>query len=150
MQLGNILRTATDPVVARPITFRVLGTDSAGKQTSAQAEAVLAFVPESLREEHKQRAREYLENGDYKGKQIPIDVLIEEEYRWFVLAVLRDKDDPSRPFCPASEYPTFRSAIIMEQVAWLREQYRAFVKDEYPELATKEQQDALVGAAAGE
>lgn len=148
MQLGNILSTASDPVVGKPVKFRVLG-EKDGRQVSAQAEAVLAFVDEDKRQEHKRLAREWLESHDYKGKSVPMDVLVEEEYLWFVLAALKNKDDPSQQFCLNKDYATFRRAVVMEQVVWLKSRYDAFLRDEYPELATPQQQEDLLNQAAG-
>lgn len=150
MQLGNILSTATEPVVCKSVKFRVLGEDQQGRQTSGQAEAVFAFVNEDRREEYKRLAREWLEQGDFKGKEIPIDVLTEEEYRWFLMAALRDKDAPQKQFCPNGEYEKFRKALILRQVTRLLAGYNDFVEAEYPELLTDDKQADLREQAEGE
>lgn len=140
MQLGNILSTAKDPVVCKPVSFWVLGEQD-GKQVRAKAEAVLAFVSEAARAEARHFAAASLGPG--------ADLVVEEIYR-FLMVALRDKDDPSRQFCPNGDIGIFRSAIIMDQVLWLRRQYDAFVRDEYPELMTPKQQTGLAEQAAGE
>lgn len=150
MQLGNILAGAAESVRSAPVKFRVLGDSPEGGQVSAQAEAVMVFVSEDAREKYRQKAREWLDSHDYKGKPIPPVVLDEEESRWFLMAALRDKDDPSRAFCPEAQYELFRKALIAQQVTYLYGLYRDFVKAEYPEIATDEQKAALLGAAAGE
>lgn len=151
MQLGNILSTAAEPVVGRVVEFRVLGTDQSGRQVSARAEALLTFVDEERREETKRFAREYLEAHDFKGSErgVPFDVLSDEEIRCFIFAALRDKEMPDRQFCPNTDYGRFRRALIVEQVRWLKLQYDKFVEDEYPELATKKQQEELLEQAVG-
>lgn len=140
MQLGNILSTARDPVVCKPVSFWVLGEQD-GKQVRAKAEAVLAFVNESARAEALRMAAASIKPG--------VEPAAEEAY-WFLLAALRDRDDPSRQFCPNAEIGTFRSALILDQVVWLKREYAIFVRDEYPELATAEQQSGLIEQATGE
>lgn len=149
MQLGNILSSAREPLVCKPVKFQVLAEDERQLPVKATAEAVLAFVSEEAREESRRYAREYLEQHDYKGKPIPGDVLDEEEDRWFLLHALRDKDDPSRMFCTRADYPRFRKALIAHQKQWLFTVYAQFVRDEYPELATPRQQKELEDEAKG-
>lgn len=141
MQLGNILSTATDPVVCKPVKFRVLGADSTGKPVSAQAEAVLTFVSEAARLEADALAGQSLPPGGTLGQ---------EKTYWFLMAALRNKANPAQQFCPNAEIDKFRAALIGEQVIWLKGQYDRFVSDEYPELASAEQQDELLGQALGE
>lgn len=149
MQLGNILAGATESVRSAPVKFRVLGDSPEGGQVSAQAEAIMVFVSEDAREKYRQKAREWLESHDYKGKPVPAIVLDEEENRWFLMAALRDKDDPSRAFCPEAQYELFRKALIAQQMTYLFRLYHEFIKAEYPELATDEQKEALLNEAAG-
>lgn len=151
MQLGNILTTATNPVVCKPVKFKVLGRDPEGKQVQAQAEAVWAFVSEDDRQEAKRLALAGLrERPEYRrGDAIPVDVLTDEECYRILMVALRDKDDPSRQFCPNAEYAKFRSAILLDQVNWLLRSYREFVADEYPELVTVEQHEGLTEEARG-
>jgi len=148
MQLGNILTTASQPVVGRLISFQVLVSPPGQPQKSAKAEAMFAFVDEDARHESKRLARMYLE-GKYKNRPIPDDELVEEEYYWFLMAALRDKEDPTRAFCPNEDYPKFRQALILRPIRRLLMAYDAFVDDEYPELATEEQRTALAGEASG-
>lgn len=149
MQLGNILSTAKSPVCCRQISFQVLGEGPDGRQVSAKAEASLAFVDEDKREEYKFKARDYLEAHEYKNRPVPRDVLDEEEYRWFLMAALRNKDDEAQQFCPNDQYSLFRKALIVEQIGWLMKSYREFVKDEYGEFLTPGEQAALAEKAAG-
>jgi len=151
MQLGNILSTATQPVVAKPVRFRVLVSPPGEPQRHAVAEAVLAFVDEDARHESKRLAVLGLKSKEpYRsGTPIPEDELIEEEFYRFLMVALRDKDDPAQQFCPNSDYPRFRQALILRQVRWLLGQYDAFVNEEYPELLTKDQQEALLQEAQG-
>lgn len=149
MQLGSILSSAREPLVCKPVKFQVLAEDERQLPVKATAEAVLAFVSEEAREESRRYACEYLEQHDYKGKPIPADALEQEEARFFLLMALRDKDDPSRLFCPRAEYARLRRALIARQVTWLIETYQQFVLDEYPELATPEQQKELDDQAQG-
>lgn len=150
MQLGEILAGVTESVKSEPVKFRVLGEGPEGEQVSAQAEAVMVFVDEDKREKFRLKARAWLEAHDYKGKPVPSIVLDEEESRWFLMAALRDKSDPSKAFCPEAQYELFRKALIAQQVSYLYGLYREFIKNEYPELASDEQKRELVEAAAGE
>lgn len=138
MQLGNILSTATEPVVCKAVKFRVLGEDQQGRQVSTEAEAVLVFVSETARIEAEALAAHSLGPGGTLGQ---------EKVYWFLMAALRDKDNPARRFCLNAEIDKFRSALIAEQVIWIKGQYDRFVQDEYPELATAEQQDELAEQA---
>ena len=147
MQLGNILETAADPVALRIVRFPVLGTDKSGNQTSAMAEAALAFVDEAKREEYKQYARDYLDAN--RTTPAPIDVLGDEIDRWFLMAALRDKDKPACQFCLNENYEQFRSAITRETAAYLMKQHDMFVTDEYPEMTTDEQREELTDQAVG-
>src|SRR5688572_13986483 len=100
MQLSGFLSGATTEVKGKPVAFKVLGTDPEGHQTQAQAEAVFALVPEGERTEYVHHAKQWLDAHGYKGKEIPPDVLVDEQCKWFLMAALRDKDDPTRQFCP--------------------------------------------------
>lgn len=149
MQLGNILSGAREPLVCKPVSFQVLHEGDQGQLLKVKAEAALAFVSEDRREESRRLAREWLATHDYKDKVIPADVLDEEENRWFLMLALRDKDDTSRQFCSRSDYGLFRKAVIAAQLSYLFRVYQQFVSDEYPELATPEQQKQIEGEAKG-
>lgn len=147
MQLGNILSTACAPIVPRDVTFCVLG-EKAGQQTKGEAKAVFVFVPESIRDECKRLAREWLEGHGYKDRPIPHDIFADEVERWFLLKALRNKDDHAQQFCFDQDYGTFKAAVTQEQCRWLMAEHERFTADEYPELATPKQQADLVKEAA--
>lgn len=142
MQLGNILATAQTPIVYRVIDFHVLGMTPDGKQSKVKAQAALGFVSEAERLESKRLAAQHRKAGDD---------LAEEEYYWFLLAALRDAEDPTRAFCAADAQgiAMFRASLVLDQVRWFLRQYDKFVLDEYPEMATPEQQKTLIEEAKG-
>lgn len=145
MKLGNILSTAAEPVATKEIKFRVLVSGPGVAQKTAQARAVWAFVDEAARLESVRKARAALE-----GKPHEESDLDEERTYWFLLAALRDADDPVSQFCPDSDIQKFKSAILLPQIHRLTAEYRKFIADEYPELASPAQQAQLREQAAGE
>ncbi len=146
MQLGNILAGASQPIIYRSVKFRVLVSGPGLQQKSATAEAVLCFVDEEARHEADRQALLYL-RGKYAEQPIPPEELEDEQYYRFLSAALRDKDNPVAAFCPVEDLCKLRSALIAKQISWLLKEYRRFVQDEYPELASPEQQQALVDQA---
>lgn len=150
MQLGQILEEAAVPVVGREVTFHVIDTKD-GVQRQARAEAVLHFVDEPMRHEADRHADEWLRNDPLYKKHgiVPETKRREEEYYTFLIRALRDKDDPTKPFCSIGDYPKFRKALVSRVVTYLLSQYQAYVADEYPELASPEQTEGLVEQALG-
>lgn len=147
MQLGNILTTASTAVVVKPVTFKVLGRDPEGKLVQATASAVFALVDEGAEAEADRAAYAYLrDQKDSLGTQEDVD---HTKRLWFLMAALRDVEDPSRQFCPNAEFAKLRTALVKAQVDWLMDQYAAYLSDEYPEIPSDEQRRALIEAAAG-
>lgn len=151
MQLGDIFESDSVPVVGREVKFHVLKSPPGEPQRQALAEAVFWFVDEPTRHESARFADEYLRNDPLYKKHgiIPEDRRTDEECYAFLIRALRDKDDPTRAFCPPNEYAAFRKALIAPVVAYLMSEYKKYVADEYPELATPEQVEELVDQALG-
>ncbi len=147
MQLGNILTTATNPVVCKPVKFKVLGRDPEGKQVQVQAAAVFALVDEAAESESTRLAYAYLR--DQKDQLGTDDDIRHVRDLWFLMAALRDSDDPQVQFCPNADFSKLRLALVKAQVKWLRGQYDLFQSEEYPELLTPEQKAALLEDATG-
>lgn len=162
MQLGNILDGGAEFYpVGREVEFHVLksvletrGEDLAGERQYKTAECVKAtfrFVDEQLRHEADSHADEVLRANPLYRKTgiIPADKRREEEFYAFLLRALRNVDDPTEPFCPLKDYHLFRRALVADVVTYLLREYKAYVRDEYPEILTADQAAEIVEEAAG-
>lgn len=151
MQLGSILESGEFHPVGREVTFHVLRTSPEGKQDKARVTAILNFVDEALRHEADKHAEEWLKADPlYKRTGIvPADKRREEEFYAFLARALRDKDDPTQPFCPLADYFKFRKALVSDVVTYLLRAYKEYVRDEYPETISEAQAGELVEEALG-
>lgn len=151
MQLGSILESGEFHKVGREVTFHILRTSPEGHQDKARVEAVFHFVDEALRHEADRHAEEWLRNDPLYKKTgiVPADKRREEEFYTFLARALRDKDDPTQPFCPLSDYHKLRKALVSDVVTYLLRAYKQYVRDEYPETITEEQTGELVEEALG-
>lgn len=161
MQLGNILNLDPGvPVVSVPVEFSFLKYSPEGPRR-VRIKAQLLPVPEAERQKSKAEALKFLltdpgspyrevppESKD-KGKSLPPprDVLHSEEVYKLMAYALYDEEDPSKRLVAPHEYPLFRAGLVMEQVEWLFQQYRKLIEDEYPELLSPEEHQALVSEA---
>lgn len=151
MQLGDILDGGAEFYpVGRPVTFHVLRQPLGGLQDKARVEAVLYFVDEPARHEADAHADKVLRADPlYRDTGIPSQKRTEEEYYTFLVRALRNKDNPAEPFCPLADYPKFRKSLVSDVVSYLLREYKRYVADEYPELATPEQVAEVVEEALG-
>lgn len=142
MQLGSILQEQTgSPCVSHPVEFSLLKMTANGKMRF-RVRALMFPVTEADRLTSARIAVDSLRAlPEYKQKEsgelppIPLDVLNQERVYKFLQAALYSEVDPMCRLIPESDYQTFRSGVVREQVDWLWDQYEAFIKREYPELA---------------
>lgn len=150
MQLGEILASASVPVVGRSVRFHVLKRNPDGTQSQALADATLLFVDESARHEADRFAEQFLRDSPlYKSGFPPADKRRDEEIYSFLMRSLRDSCDKARPFCMPSDYETFRRALVAPVVQYLMNEYNQYLREEYPEILTPEQGEQLIGEALG-
>lgn len=159
MQLGDILDGGAEFYpVGREVEFHVLkhslealGEERAGeRQHKARVKATLRFVDEQLRHEGDAQADKVLRADPlYRESGIPPQKRTEEEFYCFLIRALRNSDNPAEPFCDLKDYAKFRRALVSEVVSYLLREYRRYVADEYPELATPEQVAEVVEEALG-
>ena len=133
MQLGSILSEQIgEPCVSHPVEFHLFKQTREGKKRF-RVRALMFPVGEAERLQSERAEYKRTEEGQLP--QIPGAILIEERVYRFLVAALHCEDDPVCKLVGADDYATFRSGIVREQVDWLWEQYKAFIKREYAELA---------------
>ncbi len=169
MQLGDILDGGAEfHPVGREVEFHVLKNTYehvsdekiaedrvvpgvvGERQHKARVKATLRFVDEQLRHEGDRQADRFLrESPLYQDGVIPPQKRTEEEFYCFLIRALRNSDNPAEPFCELKDYARFRRALVSEVVSYLLREYKRYVADEYPELATPEQVAEVVEEALG-
>lgn len=156
MQLGDLLRKEPGaPCVRHAVEFHVLHQVE-GVEHKTKASAVFVPVPDSLQAQARERARTFLQlqdndpdspyrwkDADTPGAPIPEAILENEENLVFLSWALRDKDKITRPFCEERDYAIFRRALVPRQVAYLLEEYRKFLDEEYPETLPPKAKEEL-------
>lgn len=159
MQLGSILSEQIgEPCVSHPVEFHLFKQTREGKKRF-RVRALMFPVGEAERLQSERAAESWLrQQAEYKKPedgplpQIPATIIFEERAYRFLVAALHCEDDPVCKLVGADDYATFRSGIVREQVDWLWEQYKAFIKREYPELAPidKLKEEALKNSGAAQ
>jgi len=93
---------------------------------------------EDARCEADRAARDYLQ-AKYADRPLLPGELDDEQNLRFLMAALRDKDNPVAAFCPVADVDKLRSALIAKQISWLFRQYKRFVANEYREVLSNEE-----------
>lgn len=130
--LGNILkRGGGTPETPRSVRFQVRTKGADGGTSRIHVDAVLLPVTESERAAALAAAREYCASTPAAPP-----LAVEETLRILVKA-LRDPDQPTAQFCLDTDIGKLRAGLIGEQLDALAAEYRAHLREEYPELYTK-------------
>jgi hypothetical protein len=166
VNLGNVLKQASGtPITGRHVAFTFIVIDKDKNRSLVDAEALLFPVDEKQRAEVRAAAKDWCLEVDEQegsatfGKRLRPDADYGDEltYRFF-LRVLRDTEDPRKPWATDEQLPLLRTGFVQQQFVWLGQEYAAYLKDEYKELAgigatdadaarVKEQASFFTGAA---
>lgn len=159
MTLGDILSSSVGvPMVGKDVEFHVSRLeDGIRKAYKAKAKLIVASVLEQEQitaetETYLRKKPEWAERktGALSVKPpIPDEVFQSERQYKFLAFVLRDHEHPIRRFIENDQYEQFKQAIIPQQIGWLSREYFALVEQEYPEIMTKEEIEALNKEAEG-
>lgn len=133
MKLGEIITGKAGGVYdapTRPVRFKVIGKRANGEQVVADAEAVIAFVPESQRVESRVAADKALRMSFPDGNA-PADLLNDERVYHLLLKCLKDSDDHRQPF--AMTVDELKGSLHRRVAVDLYTAYEKFSADEFPE-----------------
>lgn len=129
------------PAPTRPVTFKVLGVDQRMQGLVAEAQAELAFVPESVRQEALRDAERVIRET-YGEDSIPDDRREDERSYHVLHRALRDKDDVRQPF--ADSVKELKNALVLSEARRLWIAYQQFVEEEFPDIVDAETFERLV------
>jgi hypothetical protein len=129
------------PAPTRSVKFKILGADVRKSGTVAPAEAEIAFVSETSRQEALRNADAAIAT-EYEG-QLPSGDRREDERMYHVLhRALRDKDDVRQPFAESPD--ELKAALVLPEAARIWREYLQFVDEEFPEWVDAETFEKLV------
>lgn len=101
-----------------------------GAPTVEQIDVALLPVSEAKKARAVNAAKDYIaDRSEFGDAPVYGDELV---FR-FLLEALRDPDDLRKAFVETKQIDTFRDAIIGEQQEYLTREYKALIKNEYPE-----------------
>lgn len=130
MRLGDFINTAGagTPAPTCPVSFKVIGLNSAGQQITGQANAVLVFISEKERQEAKREALLRMREL-YKDQPIPSDQLSDEETYEILRCALRNPDDPRQKLGSTAE---LKMTIVEDVAKEIWRTYGVFLDEEFP------------------
>jgi len=130
--LGNILaRQGGDAMTPRIVHLTLaLPASDGGAPTSVEADVALLPVSEAKKARSINAARDYCASRrDFGDAPAFADELV---FR-FLLEAMRDAEDLRKAFVEMKQVDTFREILIGEQQSYLVLEYKALIKNEYPE-----------------
>ena len=159
MTLGDILSSSVGvPIVGKVVEFHVSRLED-GVRRAFKAKALLVVASVLEQEQISAETEAYLRSKkEWSEKKtgplsvkppIPDEVFQAERQYKFLAFVLRDHENPIRRFVENDQYEQFKQAIIPQQIGWLSREYFALVKQEYPEIMTKDDVEDLNKEAEG-
>jgi len=146
MKLHEFLDQANDDNLApaKPVKFKVIGSNAKGHQTTMDASAVLVFVPEHARQRALLEAEKAM-HAESDGKVISPDRQDDENIYHILFEALRDESDHRTYF--ARNFKELKLALVKPVAKELYTTYTHWVSEEFPASIDDAQFDALVEEA---
>lgn len=146
MQIDDFFSTASRAVPAptRTVKFRLLGRDpNSGERLVADATAELAFIDEETRLDALRLADQHIK-AKYNGEP-PSGRRFDEDVFFLLACAMRDPEHLDRPF--AETALRLRNGLTLPEALRLHDEYQRFVREEFPDSISPEEERELVEAA---